>query len=281
MLGRVAPVALVAVAACGGHIDTIGGAGQAPGSGVCSSPHAATPLANIGPDLQLRAACGGAARGAVASVSDVGDGAVEWSASIAGAPALQLDMSTFTSCSQGAPKIATVSFEPPLSAKPGDVFDAVVTIRAAGDAFPPGRVNVHAEVEAPVVTVDRPTIDFGDVTLGAHPVEMLVFHNETATPIIVLAPGGSPPFEYDPADKPIDPGGRSPRVVSIFGDATGEYSTVAVWTTTARPDLQLPDGCTGSIRVPLHVRLVAPDAGADAPFAVDAATDGASGNDGL
>jgi hypothetical protein len=271
MLGRAVLAGLVAVAACTGHTPVTDGVGM------CPARHAATPLANIGPDLQLRAACGGAARGAVASVSDVGDGMLQWLASIAGDPALQLDSTTFTSCGQSGPAIATVSFTPPLTAKPGDAFDAVVTIRASGNAFPPGTVNVHAEVEAPMVTVDRTAIDFGDIPLDTprpDPVEMLVFRNETATPLVLLAPAGNPPFVYDPADKAIDPGGRSTRVVSAFGNTPGDYSTVGVWTATARPDLLLPDGCTSSISVSVHARFVAPDAGADALSAIDAPTDG-------
>jgi hypothetical protein len=256
MFGRAALVGLVAVAACGSGV-------QPPDYGMvplCPAQNA-TPLANIGPDLHLRAPCGGVVTGVVASVAELGTGSFNWNASIEGDPALQIS-GGFPMCTvKPEPQLATVQFVPPLSAKPGDSFDAVVTITAGDDVFPAGAVNVHAEVVQPTVTVDRSTIDFGDVSLDGHPSEMLVFRNETAAPIVVVAPASAPPFVYDQDRTSIPSGAASARRVGVFGDTPGDVTTVSVWTTTAGPDTELPEGCTGSISVSVHARLIAPDGG--------------------
>jgi hypothetical protein len=133
-LVRVALIGLVAVAACTGSQHSTDGI-----SG-CSAAVKPEPVANIGPDLTMHGTCGGIARGAVASVSEAAGGLVTWSASIAGDTALGLEMFGFTSCASSPPQVAFVRFAPPLSARPGDAFDGVVTVRANHDVFPAGTV---------------------------------------------------------------------------------------------------------------------------------------------
>jgi len=259
MFGRAALVGLVAVAACGGskQPDPVN-----PVVPFCPALHP-TPLANIGPDLHLLVPCGGVTSGVVASVTELGNGVFNWSASIAGDPTLQLQNDSSPMCTKGnATQLASVVFTPPLSATPGDSFDAVVTI-SAGDV-------------SPTVTVDRSSIDFGDVSLDDHPTEMLTFQNDTTAFIYVLAPASAPPFVFDQGRTGIARGTRSTERVAVFGDRPGDVATVGVFTTTTLPELLLPDGCTGTIRVDVHARLVAPDggAGADGPSPMDSSADG-------
>ncbi|HVU51208.1 MAG TPA: hypothetical protein VHL80_11005 [Polyangia bacterium] len=271
MFGRAALVGLVAVAACArSHADDL-----STGPGPCTATPAATPIVNLGPDLRLRASCGASsASGAVASVSEAGSGALTFSASIAGDPTLRLEMTTFTTCAAVPPSIAIVVFEPPLSAAPADSFDAVVTIRSRAGEFPAGMVNVHAEVGAPTVEVDRPSVDFGDVPLGQRVFETIAFRNTSLDAVTILSPAAAGPFDYERPDDVIKPGATEMRLVSFSATTPGDHSSVAVFSATARPDVILPDGCVGAIEVSLHARAIDPDGGADAAEApADAAPD--------
>jgi hypothetical protein len=205
------------------------------------------------------------ARGAVASVSEPGAGALNFSASIAGAPELVLEGQTFTTCAAFPPAVVFVSFTPPITAKAGDTFDAVVTISADDHSFPTGTVNVHAEVGAPSVTVDRPAVDFGDVPVGeVQPLEMLVFSNRSSETVVVASPPPDPPFDYVRPDIAIAPGATEIRYLTVLNKTPGDFASVSVWQTRPQSILELPAGCGVTLSVPVHARVVTPDASADA-----------------
>jgi len=248
--------ALAGVAACGASGPVANGT---PG---CSEGVKPEPIANLGPDLTLHGACGGVARGAVASVSESAGGLLNWNARIAGDPYFDLEMFGFTSCASSPPQVARVRFSPPLSAKPGDGFDAVVTISAAHDAFPTGTVKVHGEVGAPVVTVDHKAIDFGDVVIDSQPTAKLEFRNESQSPLTLLAPTNDARLPFLFGSSVLLPGSGAVEVsVGLRADTLGDSSTTAVWTATTLPNDDLPPGCATMISTPLHVRVVPPDGG--------------------
>jgi hypothetical protein len=260
-LARVALVGLVAVAACTGDGPITDGTA---GCSVTVKPAA---VVNLGPDLILHGTCGGVARGAVASVSESAGGLINWSASIDGDPSLGLDTFHFTSCASSGPQVVLVRFAPPLSAKPGDGFDAVVTVRADHDAFPTGTVKVHGQVERPVVTATPQMIDFGDVSADAAKTMTLSFRNESGAPIDVVPPTPDPrlPFDLRALMMPMDiaPGGVTQFDVEVNAFPPGDYSTTFVWATTSLVSTMLPDGCTGIVMTAVHAHIVPPDGGVD------------------
>jgi hypothetical protein len=282
MLRRAAPFVLLALAACHGNVSNPPQAPESCFSRVPAAAPPATALANIGPDLQLVSPCGGRAQGAVASVNAISGGVLSWTASIAGDPSFTLEQTSFMTCALST-SIAMVAFLPPVSAKPGDAFDAVVTIRAEGDAFPPGTVNVHAVVGAAMAAVDRAAIDFGDVEINMLQREPLMFRNESNSPIDIVAPPLDPdlPFQYaDGLDViQLDPGGIASSGVALRPYALGDYSTTAVWVVTTAPEGTLPAGCTSTLSTALHVRIVLPDGGLGAGAPADAGGVDASGVD--
>jgi hypothetical protein len=260
---RAGLLVLAALAACAGPASSDGATHGTPAS--CSLAVAPQPLANIGPDVTLRVPCGGTTSGAIASVGELAGGLLQWSAAIAGDPSFTLATTQFSSCATMPPAVALVQFAPPVSAKLGDAFDAVVTITAAGEAFPRGTVKVHGEIVPPTIIVAPHVVDFGDVPVGTKPSATIVFHNPTSVTLLIIPPPDAPPFTYDRLAVGVTPGSIASRDVVLDALAEGDDSTVATWTLMPRPDLDLPVSCAGTASVSAHAHVVAsPDAGGDA-----------------
>jgi hypothetical protein len=242
-------------------MDGAGGAGGP--IGFCARAHSpAVPHALIGPDATIRVACGQPNQAAVASVSVEGSGLVAWSIALAGDPAFTGD-GTFDTCAGIGPTVAFVTFLPPANAVPGDTFDTVVTVTAADGSFAPGTVKVHAEVVVPSVTVDKSSIDFGDVLAGATVQDTLLFRLEQ-TGVSLTPPADESPFAFA-----IDGiGARVPnsmpwRIIAVAA-APGDYDFASEWSAaevmTAWP---VPASCRWRTTIPLHMHVVGPDAGVD------------------
>jgi hypothetical protein len=280
MFGRAGLVALFATAACRASPDqpVFEPPTQSPPVSQCAAQRD-PPVANIGPDVTLRTACGGSAVGAVASIDEPGAGFVPWTASITGDPEIGLrggpEMSFVTSSASG-PIVAFVVFTAPRDAKPGDSFNAVVTVSSTCADFAPGTVKVHAEVGTPLVIVAPEAVDFGDVTLGTGARQMLMFRNEDTALVSVGVSVATPPFQYDGlAQALLRPGTTGTAFVSVFASTPGDFSTLALWETSpvidgGLIDGGLPAGCAGTISVPVHAHVVGGDAGADADVDADA-----------
>jgi hypothetical protein len=272
MRGRTALLALAGVAACaesrppGGPTLDHGGFAQP-----CTGLIAPKALANIGPDLTLRATCGSTTKGAVASISETAGGFLSWTAAITGAPAFALEKTTFLSCETIETPVAFVDFKAPTSAEPGDAFDAVVTISAADGSFPSGTVKVHGEVTRAVASVDHPTVDFGEVEILSLLSTTLVFHNESTVSVSVAPPASAPPFLYEHAPVLIASQRSAESVVTFEPTAEGDASAVATFTVTPYSGDMGPATCNSTITVSLHARVVASlDAGAGASSDADA-----------
>jgi hypothetical protein len=269
MLGRAGLFVLVATAAC--RAGSGGGLTVSTPPAACGTAHDA-PIANIGPEITVHAPCGGRAVGAIASVDEPGAGVVQWLATISGDPAISLDPGTemtFESSHMTGPVVAFVVFSPPLDSKPGDSFDAVVTVNDACGDFPEGSVKVHAEVGLPVVMVAPVAIDFGDVPVGSTARQGLLFRNEDTNMVSVGVSVATPPFQYDlPLATALDPGMSATSFVSVSPSTLGDFSTVSVWEISTfviggLPDGGWPAGCAGMVSLPVHVHVVPADAGAD------------------
>jgi hypothetical protein len=276
-------VALVAVAACSGSKGVTNADGGPPG---CSTAVTPVPVANLGPDLTLRSTCASTVHGPVASVGEIAGGILSWSATIAGDPSLTLDVTSFASCASSDTQVALVSFTPPRTAKPGDAFDAVVTVHASHDAFPAGTVKVHGEVVTPVVTAVNPVIDFGGVPVGTSQGQELVFNSEMSSPVTLVLPtlDANSQFDLGHSNLEVVLGKSTKVVVSIHSRTLGDVSATAVWVVTPVLNTTLPTGCTSTVTTTLHAHVVpwgatssdAGDAGADGPAdaAVDSSSDG-------
>jgi hypothetical protein len=263
---RLRRLALAAVALGCGKFSGFGAQGGAPNS--CQSNVAPMPLANIGPDVDLKVLCGGNVSAPVASVSELGAGITRWSVSVAGDPGFSIDQANPTTCLLGGVTIAQVTFQAPVDAVPGDSFDAVVTVRADNDAFAPGTVKVHADVVAVDVTVDQTSVDFGEVLAGIGANKAVTFQNHSSGPVLIQPPPADGPFLYG-APVPLAPG--QSLAFSFIATATvpGDYSSTGTWTAMAvglGDAGTIPQGCTRTFDVAVHARIVyspdAPDAGA-------------------
>jgi hypothetical protein len=257
MLGRARLLPLVALAACSVPATQRLNLPDGGPSGPCDPAVPPAPRAFIGPDLRLAAPCGSNVSGAVASVNEEGDGVTSWSASVSGDRSIALVQGSFKTCLDSGPSVASVIFAPPLAAKPGDAFDATVSIAADGDAFPPGTVKVHAAVVAPAVSLAPDTIDFGEVGLGQFVSTTAILRNESAAALYVLLPTPSPPFDFGSL-QPIlvRPGDSACLIVSLGAAHEGDFNATATWTATARTDVTMPDGCVATKSVSVHARVV-------------------------
>jgi hypothetical protein len=256
---------LATAGACGGQP-----AGPHGDPGVCASAlGAAKPVAHIGPDANLRVLCGQPARAAVASVDVPGAGLTWWSLSLEGDQGYAADPLTFVTCAAASPRVAFVSFVPPMDAVPGDAFDARVTVRSSDGAFATDTVQVHAEVAAPTVTVDTTMIDFGDVALGS--LSLLDVALQVESQVSVVAPSDEAPFSflsYSTSDR------VGPRVfkfhVVAAASTPGDYSLRSEWRAGYQPDGTFPAPCDWHLTIPIHMHVLddvdgGSDAGPNAP----------------
>ncbi|HVU51211.1 MAG TPA: hypothetical protein VHL80_11020 [Polyangia bacterium] len=265
----VAGLACVSLVGCGGSdaartTFADGGHGLIPG---CVESEGGMPLANLGPDLTLRALCGTGSRGAIASVNQPGAGVTRWSVSLDGDAQFVLEGSAFVTCEATGPTIANVDLQPAPGAVPGDTYEAVATITAEDDAFPTTEVALHGEVVAPNVTAPS-SVDFGDVPAGTSQRRTLRFDNASPSPVALLPSSGQlAPFTL--IDGIVTSPSPTPNVsewtVSLDGAAPGDYTAAVLWTATPSPVLTFPAGCLWTQTITLHAHVVAvADAGPDA-----------------
>jgi hypothetical protein len=167
-----------------------------------------------------------------------------------------------------------VVFTAPATAVPGDTFDAVVTVHALDGSFADGTVKVHAAIIVPRITVDKTTIDFGDVSVGAESTISLKFSTldpvEVGPDAFVKAPflvGGGGGVEGGIAwNLSVGAGARYP-----FGSGPGDYTTTFTWTAPASPQAR-PAACLWTTTTTVHARILGADVG-DAGTSVDAPND--------
>jgi hypothetical protein len=232
------------------------------------------PNANLGPDLSLRVLCGQSAIGGIASVSEEGPGATSWTVTLVGDSAFTVDQRSLVTCQAGGTTVATVSLQAPPDALPGATYDAVATIRAEGDAFPPGTVKLHGEVVAPSVTV-APTLDFGDVPAGKTVVQPIHFIENDTNPVFYnpdFVQGG--PFITSTSQRTTDT--TTDWFIELMASPPGDYSLDTTWTASPLPNLGFQDACFTKKMVTLRAHVVGVDGGADGPDGADGGFDGST-----
>jgi hypothetical protein len=198
------------------------------------------------------------AAGPVASIDQPARGVTTWKQSISGDPAFSFVETSQRICAGQPPVVVTVMFRPPVTAVPGDQFDAVVTINADGNAFAPGTVMVHGEVAAPSVTVDKTVIDFGDLAYGVEATQTITFQDTTdSITNIMPAAGNVFPFHID-RGVPTRTGSTWTISVSY---TDGDYAVDSVWTDSISNEA-LPAACNWSQTIPLRAHVLPFDAGA-------------------
>jgi hypothetical protein len=216
----------------------------------------------------MQVLCGGAARGAIASIDEPGSGAVAWSASLSGSPQVTLEQSSFVTCS-GDVTVAFVDLQVPPGAKPGDTYDAVATIESKQRAFPTGTVKVHGEVVAPKVTA--PTrVEFGDVPASV-PTFLPVHIVNKSPALVVISPDSIdvPPFGLTLGSRSPD-GNSTIWDVEILQAPPGDYTETVTFTGEPAGKLtDFPPACVWTQTITIHAHLVG-----DADGGPDASHDG-------
>jgi hypothetical protein len=248
--------------------------GGAPFPTSCLTDVAPMPLVNLGPDVNFKVLCAGAVSAPVASVSELGAGITEWSISIDGHPAFSISQTAATTCGTSGVTVAQVLFQAPADAVPGDSFDAVVTVQSVNGAFAPGTVKVHADIVAVDVTVDRTSVDFGDVPANVIANQVLTFRNLSSGEVWIQAPPDIAPFVYGAFLAPIAPGQSLERRFSASAFIAGDYSSTGTWTATVmRGDVAMvPPSCTRTFDVAAHARIFYPPDPGDGGAATDVHT---------
>jgi hypothetical protein len=240
----------------------------------------------IGPDVDLRVPCTVTVQVPVASVDAVGGGCADWSIALQGDPdfttvsdPLVQDAGVFRTCETIGPTVASVSFTPPLTAVPGDTFDAVVTVHASDGSFSDGKVKVHAVVAVPTDTIDKTAIDFGDVPLGTHPMVPIKF--TFANKAVIPQPNAvlQGPFFLSEAGGSVASGWIT-QFVNLDAYRPGDYTNSFTWTAPTLPTpvaSLLPPACLWTTTIAVHGRVVGVvDANADGDALNDSAVDGAA-----
>jgi hypothetical protein len=276
-----------------------------------SSP--SMPRALIGPDVDVRVLCGGTVNAPIASIDEPGAGVTRWSFTVKGDPAFSpgmapigrrmalsqpMSMNTFVTCEATSPQVAFVEFNPPLDAVPGSTFDAIATVHADDGSFADGMVKLRGDVIAPALTVDKTSVDFGDVAPGAMPVIPIHFAGENGAlepfldppPVATGMSEGVAYYSYGPfvfTPTKIQCSGCFTLNllvwdVTFMSDVPGDYSTTVGWRAPppprlstcaeAGPCLPLPPKCDWTTTMTLHARVVA-DAGADTADTSDGSAD--------
>jgi len=206
----------------------------------CSNRRSTHVRGLIGPDVDVRIPCT--------------TGSALWSISLTGDQVFGPRSSTFVACQSNSPLLATAVLGLPDTVGPGATFDAVATVSAEDGSFPTGQVNLHAEVVSPTFTLDRTSIDFGDVlpdqSVSAAATAISEFAQAPAAPASI----SSGFFHFDPTKG----GSIAIAKVRFAAHAPGDYTATWVWTA----GLFLAPGCTTTKTIALHARVIAPDGGA-------------------
>jgi hypothetical protein len=272
-----------------------------PPSGFDSCPASSSPSmprALIGPDVDVRVLCGGAAVAPIASVDAVGAGATRWSFTVTGDSAFRPGTfqepsgtaSSFVVCQADSPQVAFVQCIPPVDAPPGSTFDAIATVHADDGSFADGTVKLHAEVSAPIVTVDKTNVDFGNVAPGESvtmPLRLTVENNEGVNLFLDPPPAATSMLDGVASSSygPFVINGGMLQGSTSFGlhafvwnvtfvsDAPGDYSETVGWRATPVPASCEADAscsaptddpsCDWTTTVTLHARVPG-DGGVDA-----------------
>ncbi|HVU49749.1 MAG TPA: hypothetical protein VHL80_03625 [Polyangia bacterium] len=237
----------------------------------CPPTRATQVRALIGPDVSTRVVCGTSAVTEVplATVDVEGDGTTSWSATLDPDDAFHLPRSSFDTCLLSSPTLAEVLLTVPPTAGPGATFDAVATVRSDDGSFASGQVNLHAEAVAPEYTLDRTSVDFGDVFPDQEAVEVVEATSEFTAAVASPVSLSSDHFQFDtPAHPTLRLDHLTTSPVTFSAHDPGDYT--ATWTWMAGEGSK--PACTTTKTVALHARVVAPDAGAG--DAGDAGADG-------
>jgi hypothetical protein len=242
------------------------------------------PRALIGPDVDVRVLCDSGGSVPIASVDELGAGVTKWSFTVNGDAAFgHPTVETFVTCEANSPQVAFVNFSPPMDALPGATFDAIAAVHADDGSFADGTVKLHGEVTAPVLTVDKARVDFGNVAPGDNPTIPLHFTREYGvvnpfpqSPDATSMSGGVVSYSYGPFDiTPMKEPGSSfvlPLVwnVTFTPDVPSDYSATVGWraTPSGGPGVipGVPTACNWTTTISLHARVVG-DGGADADTA--------------
>lgn len=247
--------ALALVAACARAESAPSNGGFSPS---CSMSGPSMPAVHIGPDATIRVGCGGLGTAAVASVDERGAGVTSWSASVQGSPPdhFTLIESRFVTCQVNGPSVASVRFQAPVGSLPGDNYEGLVTVHADDGSFADGTVQVHGVVVAPSVTVDKTTIDFGDLAPGASATQRLTFMPDVATGINP-SKHVDPPFSLLVAQSSTR---LTALLITFSSPVPGDFSASVEFTTSVVASL--PAACKWTTTIALHAHVVG-DAGTD------------------
>jgi hypothetical protein len=263
---------MVLLVGCGGggivKLDGIGGVGGVDGGPGALFPCALSdppmPAAHIGPDATIRVLCGGTGSAAVASVDEHGTGVTSWSLSLDSATpgAFGLPQTSFQTCQLRGNAVALVQFQAPSSALPGDTFDAVVTVHADDGSFADGTVNVHAEIVAPSVTVDRTTVDLGDVLAGVPAKQTITFLSPPEANVLPSTHLDAP-FNIEQGPFMKSQLHITTYVIDFESPVPGDFSASLGFTTVLTSTTAAAPACNWTTTIPLHARVPG-DGGADA-----------------
>ena len=226
----------------------------------CSRIAPPMPFVQVGADVTLRALCHADAQSEVASVEELGAGVTAWSASIQSATPDAFSLGgdpthSFETCRTNGISKLTVIFTPSSDARPGDAFDAFVTLHADDGSFPGAAAKVHGEVVAPLVQTDATTVDFGDLLPGAVAQQSLVFFVVNDTGSSLNGAYVDSPFSL----RMLPPSANQPHVSAWVAGFTssvpGDYSASVPFSTSHNP--ALPTACEWSKTISLHARVLA------------------------
>jgi hypothetical protein len=232
-------------------------------------------LANIGPDVDVGVLCGGTANVPIASLDELGTGVTQWSFTVTGdvsafgpgpvqspnpmglGPGLGPLSNTFAVCQSNSPQVAFVEFNPPADALPGSTFVAMATVHAEDGSFADGVVKLRGEVKAPIVTVDKTSVDFGDVAPGVAVTSPLVL--TSANGPVTFVPDS---YSYPPFIITAPAGTSSAWNVFLQSSEPGDYSATVRWRGVPSamyvpnfvPNAVSP--CDSTTTITLHARIL-------------------------
>jgi hypothetical protein len=224
---------------------------------ICPSKRATQVRASIGPDLNVRVPCLSNTSLPIATVEVEDDGSTTWSVSLRGDPIFVLKSNTLGACLDTSPVLSAVSLNVPGTMPPGATFDAVATVRSDQGAFPTTDVNLHAEIVAATFSLDRSSIDFGDVLPNQGVAAVVTASGNFGEAVPAPQPPSSDFFHLSPTQ--IRGTSQTTVQVSFTAPTPGDYSATVTWTA----GISTFAGCMATQTMSLHARVVAPDAGAD------------------
>jgi hypothetical protein len=210
----------------------------------------------IGPDVNVRVPCLSNTTVPIATVDVEDDGSTPWSVSLKGDQIFVLQTPSFVTCQSNSPTLATAVLALSGAMPPGTTLDALATVTSDDGAFPTGEVNLHAEIITPTFKLDQTSLDFGDVLPGQ--IVSAAVNATSDFPETVAAPGVPSSGVFHVVATLLKSSGRTTVQVSFTAPDPGDYVATLTWTA----GISTFAGCTATQTLPLHARVVAPDAGA-------------------